>query len=156
MGGDIVSDIKQLIYESLYRNTPLDMGPTLQIGLSTTQPYYDGTNFTEPVGLGYARLEVDSTAWQIPDEYGNGSNAIAFTFPAATGTWGEIGWAGVFEVVAPKMRASRKKYLKPSLHSQIEMIPIIIHDLTEIIYVSDGVIVEFNAGDFKFGPWLQG
>jgi hypothetical protein len=155
MPGVIVNDIKQLIFEAIYRNLPFDMGPTLQIGLSTTQPYYDGTNFTEPVGMGYARLDVPASEWEVPDTYGHSANNTAFTFAAATGTWGEIGWAGVFEVVAPELRERRKKFLPTTLHSQVDqqVIPIVIHDLSEIIFVSNGVIVEFNAGDFRFGPW---
>jgi hypothetical protein len=73
---------------------------TWWLGLSKTTPNEDGTNFTEPVALGYARIAVlnDSTKFR-PAVTTLGvttkSNLAKFTFANPTGTWGlmtDYGW----------------------------------------------------------------
>lgn len=76
----------------------------LYMALSSTPPYADGTNVTEPTGGAYARALVDtsgsgimmSTQWigfgstNIAQAY----NSSAITFPTATGSWsGLTHWA---------------------------------------------------------------
>jgi hypothetical protein len=70
------------------------------LGLSKTTPNEDGTNFTEPVGLGYVRLSVANTAASFrPAVTTLGvttkSNLIVLNFANPTGTWGlltDYGW----------------------------------------------------------------
>lgn len=74
---------------------------TWYCGLSTTQPNEDGSNFTEPVGMGYLRAQVANTALNFPPARTDGGittkwngNLIKFNDP--TGLWGNIGWYGWF------------------------------------------------------------
>jgi hypothetical protein len=61
---------------------------TVYIGLSTTTPNDDGTNFTEPTGNGYARAAVTNNATEWPAASGGSkSNANDITFAQATGDW---------------------------------------------------------------------
>lgn len=73
---------------------------TWYLGLSKTTPNEDGTNFTEPVGLGYARVSVvnDNTKFG-PAVTTLGvttkANVGKFTFANPSGTWGlmtDYGW----------------------------------------------------------------
>jgi len=64
---------------------------TMYVGLSTTTPAIDGTNVTEPVAMGYARVAItnNKTTW------GNANaaslvNSIAVTFAISSGSWGTI------------------------------------------------------------------
>ena len=64
---------------------------TLHIALSTTAPADDGTNITEPVGDGYARVAIVSNLTNWPAASGGSiNNGVAVVFPQATGTWGTI------------------------------------------------------------------
>lgn len=76
---------------------------TVYIGLSTTTPADDGTNFTEPVGRGYARVGVTNDLTEWPDSAGSGqkSNANNILFPQASGgSWGTLTHAGIFDAVS--------------------------------------------------------
>lgn len=71
------------------------------VGLSTTTPNDDGTNFTEPVGGSYAREEVlnNSTNWPAAtttDGITTKSNGVAITFTDPTGSWGTLTHYGLF------------------------------------------------------------
>lgn len=73
----------------------------LHVGLSTTTPAEDGTNFTEPVGNGYARVSKPRAATDWAAASGAApavaSNATAVTFPtAAGGSWGTVAHFGLF------------------------------------------------------------
>ena len=64
---------------------------TMYVGLSTTTPAIDGTNVTEPVAMGYARVPItnNKTTW------GNANasslvSTIAVTFAISSGAWGTI------------------------------------------------------------------
>ena len=57
------------------------------IGLSTTAPTTAGSNITEPVGNGYARVPVPGSSWNSASN-GTATNSAAITFPTATGSWG--------------------------------------------------------------------
>lgn len=70
---------------------------TIYIGLSTTTPADDGSNFTEPVGGSYARVAVTNNATEWPSASGGAkANANDVAFPTASGAWGTITHFGVF------------------------------------------------------------
>lgn len=74
---------------------------SIEIGLSTTTPNEDGTNFTEPSGLGYAR-QTPSGSPPFAIAAGSGdkmeaSNVAILSFPIATGSWGTLTHFGVFD-----------------------------------------------------------
>ena len=75
---------------------------TLYVGLSTTTPTDAGTNFTEPVGNGYARVAVTNDATNFPAAVGGAkSNGTVITFPQATPSgWGTITHAGLFDAAS--------------------------------------------------------
>lgn len=71
---------------------------TLYIGLSTTTPNDDGSNFTEVSGNNYARVAVSNNLTEWPAASGGSkTNGNAITFPEATGSWGTITHAGIFD-----------------------------------------------------------
>ena len=76
---------------------------TLFVGLSTTTPAEDGTNFTEPsTSSGYARAGItnNKSNWSTAAQVGtSGSlhNLNTVSFPAATGNWGTVTHFGLFE-----------------------------------------------------------
>lgn len=77
------------------------LGATSYVGLSTTAPTASGTNFTEPVGNGYARVMIGSynsatTQKMSTVENGETSNAEIIYFPEATGPWGTLSYFGIF------------------------------------------------------------
>lgn len=58
------------------------------LGLSTTAPFVDGTNVTEPTsGAGYARVPLSSLG---EPENGAVSNPYPITFEESTGDWGVV------------------------------------------------------------------
>lgn len=69
---------------------------TPYVALSTTTPNDDGTNFTEPSGNGYAR--VDATGKWPTATAGSIANDVAITFPANTGSnWGTVTHFAIFD-----------------------------------------------------------
>lgn len=74
---------------------------TWYLGLSTTLPSDDGSNFTEPTGGSYARVALTNNSTNFPAAANsNGvtskSNGAKFTFPNPTGNWGNIVAFGFF------------------------------------------------------------
>ena len=68
---------------------------SVYVGLSTTEPNADGTNVTEPVGNGYARVLLGNTSQALTQKMGEVSNGHVenneiIYFPEATGSWGTI------------------------------------------------------------------
>lgn len=71
------------------------------VGLSTTEPSEDGTNFVEPVGGSYARVAFtnNTTNWPAATTTSGvtvKANGAAITFPNPTGNWGAIRAYGLF------------------------------------------------------------
>jgi len=63
------------------------------LGLSTTTPTADGSNVTEPVGNGYARVLLGNTSQALTQKMnaaddGEITNKEIIYFPEATGAWG--------------------------------------------------------------------
>lgn len=74
---------------------------TWYLGLSTTAPADDGSNFTEPVGTAYARVAVTNNATSFPPAATSQGittkqNGVKMTFPNPTGSWGTLGYWGFF------------------------------------------------------------
>ena len=75
-------------------NTSYTSPTTVYLGLHTADPTDAGTG-TEVSGGSYARQSFASTI------SGNAaSNTSAIEFPTATGSWGAIGWVGVWDNVS--------------------------------------------------------
>ena len=71
---------------------------TLYVGLSTTVPNDAGGGFTEPVGFSYARVAKTNNLTNWPAAVGGAkANGTAITFPQATGSWGTIVYAALFD-----------------------------------------------------------
>lgn len=93
---------KQLIADSQFGGNATSWAPgTWYLGLSTTTPNADGSNFTEPFGGSYARVAISNNSTNFPAATSsNGvtskTNGAKFTFPNPTGLWGAITWYGLF------------------------------------------------------------
>lgn len=70
--------------------------PTAYLAVSTTTPNDDGTNFTEPSGGAYARVQTAGTDWGTPAT-GAIANATLLAFPQATANWGTVTYGGVYD-----------------------------------------------------------
>jgi len=67
--------------------------PATWIGLSTADPGDDALALAEPSGNGYARVQV--TAWSRTDNEVDNDSALTFT--EASGDWGTITHACIFD-----------------------------------------------------------
>lgn len=96
----LTNAIKAAVLDALYGKATLTVPDTLHVGLSTTAPNPDGTNFTEPVGGGYARVAVpnNSTYWYdaTEDNPSIKANALPILFPEATAGWGTVTHWGIW------------------------------------------------------------
>ncbi len=66
----------------------------IYVALSTTTPTDAGTNVTEPSGNAYARTVMN--VWDVAAA-GATQNTNAITFPTATGSWGTITYAAIYD-----------------------------------------------------------
>jgi hypothetical protein len=91
------------ILDHLLSRAAMTLNPTtFYIGLSTSLPTNVGGNFVEPVGNGYARkgpLNNDATMWPAASA-GSKSNGSLVVFDQATGSWGTVGWFGIFSALS--------------------------------------------------------
>lgn len=87
----LTDDYNDNVLDALFGGSALSLPADYEVALSTTAPADDGTNITEPVGNGYARVSVtnDLTTWNASSS-GVKTNAIDISFPQATGSWGTI------------------------------------------------------------------
>jgi hypothetical protein len=89
--------------DHVFGGTTFTASGTLYVGLSTTTPAEDGTNFTEPAtASGYARVGIinNKTNWSTASQVstsGEVHNRTAITFPTSTGNWGTITHFGIFD-----------------------------------------------------------
>jgi hypothetical protein len=70
--------------------------PTIYVGLSTADPGEDAAGLAEPSGNGYARVSTAAGDWNTSSG-GSISNANDVTFPQATGSWGTVSHAALFD-----------------------------------------------------------
>jgi len=95
--------VANLIIDNIIgRNSGMNVGPDIYVGLSTTTPAVDGTNVTEPSGNGYARVLIgyygqSATLKMSAASAGASSNAEEIHFPKATGAWGSCTYAVFYD-----------------------------------------------------------
>lgn len=74
------------------------------LGLSTTTPNEDGTNFTEPIGGSYARVSVANDTAHFPaatvSDATTKTNGAIILFTNPTGTWGVMTYYGWFTALS--------------------------------------------------------
>lgn len=70
----------------------LGTAPAIHVALSTTAPAEDGTNVTEQVGNGYARVVAAGGVWNNATLADPSliDNSSAIDFPTPTGSWGTV------------------------------------------------------------------
>lgn len=74
---------------------------TWYLGLSTSTPNDDGTNFSEPTGGAYARVAATNNVTNFPAAQTVGgnttkTNGAKLTFPNPTNNWGSLTYYGWF------------------------------------------------------------
>ncbi len=96
--------LENRILDYVFGQTAITSSGTLYIGLSTTTPGEDGSSFTEP-SSGYARAAIPnvkaatsgwSSAVQLSTS-GEIHNQGTITFGTATGPWGTLTHAGIWD-----------------------------------------------------------
>jgi hypothetical protein len=70
--------------------------PTVYVGLSTADPGDNAAALAEPSGNSYARVATAAGDWSTAT-VGTITNANAIAFPKATGSWGTITYACLFD-----------------------------------------------------------
>jgi len=89
------------LLDHVFGNSAYSAPGDLYIGLSTADPGDDGAGLAEPVGNGYARVQVTNNLTQWPAAAGGSkNNANDITFPLASGSWGNITHFGIFDQLA--------------------------------------------------------
>jgi hypothetical protein len=95
---------RQAVLDLLFGATALTAPADYYIGLSTTTPTDTGTNFTEPSGNAYARVQKTNNATNWPAASAADptvkSNGTAVTFATASGSWGTVTHAGWFTTLS--------------------------------------------------------
>lgn len=88
------------VLDHQYGGPNLTRPATIYLGLSTTEPTATGSNFTEPVGGSYARLEItnDTDAWNAATAADPAvkTNKDTFEMVKATAQWGTVTHWGFF------------------------------------------------------------
>lgn len=93
---------ERLIADSQFGGGATTWAPaTWFMGISTSIPNDDGTNFTEPVGGAYARVSVTNNATNFPAATTTSGvtlklNGTAVNFPTPSLLWGTISYYGWF------------------------------------------------------------
>lgn len=92
MAGRLSDQDSHIVLNNRFGAVTATTTATHWLGLSTTTPTSDGAGVTEPVGNGYARVQVPNNTTNWPNAAGRQkSNGAAFTFPTATPAgWGTI------------------------------------------------------------------
>jgi len=79
------------LIDSVFGGVVYSPPATLYFGLSTTAPTASGTNITEPVGNGYARVAITNNITNFPISVnGSKTNANTIIYPISSGSWGTI------------------------------------------------------------------
>lgn len=96
----------QALLNSLFGKTSnfgaLASAPSIFVALSTTAPAEDGTNVTEPVGNGYARVASVPADWNAATlaDPSVVTNANAIQFPTASGAWGTVTHCALYDAIS--------------------------------------------------------
>lgn len=86
--------LENALINATLRNTSYTSPTTVYVALFTSDPTDAGSG-TEVSGGSYAR---QSASFAAPSNGASATNAD-ITFPTATGTWGTIGWIGIYDNV---------------------------------------------------------
>lgn len=97
--------LEQTVLDYVYGLTAFTPSGFLYVGLSTTTPGEDASNFTEPASAsGYSRAIIhnakSSSGWIAASQNstsGQLTNAGTVTFPIASGNWGTVTSYGLFD-----------------------------------------------------------
>lgn len=89
---EISNYLENALINVTLRATAYTAPTTVYVGLYTTDPT-DADTGTEVSGGSYARTAVTFAA---PSD-GVTTNSAAVEFPAATGSWGTVGWIGILD-----------------------------------------------------------
>lgn len=89
--------LENKIIDHLLKVASFTVPSNLYIGLSTADPGDSGGTLAEPVGNNYARVLCNS--WDTASG-GASSNSALVTFPTATGNWGTITYACIFDAIS--------------------------------------------------------
>ena len=84
------------------KQSSVSLAQNCYLALSSTKPNADGTNVTEPSGNGYARKLIGSYSQAATQAMGNPSdgeitNTLEIHFDAATGSWGTLPYACIYD-----------------------------------------------------------
>ncbi len=92
------NNLENEMLDAQFSRAALTLNPaTLYVGLSTTTPADDGSNFTEPGSGSYARVAITNNATEFPAaSAGSKTHANDITFPTATAGWGTVTHFGFF------------------------------------------------------------
>lgn len=84
--------LENALINATLRNTSYTSPATVYVGLYTSDPT-DANTGTEVSGGSYARV---AATFGAPSN-GVSTNSASVEFPAATGSWGTIGWIGILD-----------------------------------------------------------
>lgn len=87
--------LENALINATLRNTSYTSPATVYVALFTSDPTDAGSG-TEVSGGSYAR---QSASFAAPSNGASATNAD-ITFPTATGTWGTVGWIGIYDNVS--------------------------------------------------------
>ena len=96
MAGSFGNFWENKILDHIFGKASYTAPANIFIAVSTTKPADDGTNVTEPVGNGYARKQTAPADWTVSVD-GVTKNAVALSFAAATGSWGNLPWFALYD-----------------------------------------------------------
>jgi len=126
--------LDQSLLAALINNTSYAAGATLYLGASTSTPTTSGSNFTEPVGNGYARVSftANTASFSAPTNASPSvsSNVIALAFPQATASWGTITYFGIFTAASGGVPIAYGALLSSQLVSTGNILTFAIGQLT--------------------------
>ena len=86
--------LEDALINATLRNTAYTSPTTVYLGLFTSDPT-DANTGTEVSGGSYARQSITFGA----PSNGVSTNSAAIEFPAATGSWGTVGWIGIMDAL---------------------------------------------------------
>jgi hypothetical protein len=96
--GSFADYLENKLLDHVHNQTTFTSPTNLYFALSTTTINDDGTGMTEPVGGAYARVNMAANTTNFPAASGGAiSNAVAITFPTATGSWGTVTYFAVMD-----------------------------------------------------------
>ena len=101
------------------KTSSASIGSTCYLGLSSTEPTKTGMNVTEPSGNGYSRVLIGNSSQSYTQLMGNAdegaiTNSEEIHFNAATGSWGTLNYAVVYDAATGGYLLASGKILNSS------------------------------------------